>query len=295
MTCTVSAASVVRRLRASGWSLSLADGHVVLLSPRGLPPHEINAGIAFVRDAHDEVASVLRAEAAAIACIRIPDLDRVVEVRVPWSATSHYFVPGDEETARLIAEGVPREHIWSSSELAALLDAGARPNDLQAIAEVRIAPVRDALLREAEAIKREWHDGNREWRTREAQAIREERKRERELREAAREARMEAIKRKGEPGILEWRMRQARALREEREGRRQREAEGRQRAAEWKAKAEGQKGAGDLSLCRRCGEPFDTEAERNLHEQHSHGNESPWGVTDGLDLSDRVGHCPTEE
>jgi hypothetical protein len=56
-------------------------------------------------------------EVARILGLQISQLDRMVEIRVPWLPVTLWFVPGPAEVEILVAEGVTPGRIWTSLEL----------------------------------------------------------------------------------------------------------------------------------------------------------------------------------
>jgi hypothetical protein len=61
------------------------------------------------------------AEVARVLGLPLPQLDRLVEVRVPWLPVTLWFVPGESEAEGLLADSVSRGRIWTAGELLDLL------------------------------------------------------------------------------------------------------------------------------------------------------------------------------
>jgi hypothetical protein len=61
------------------------------------------------------------AEIARVLGLPLPQLDRLVEVRAPWSPVTLWFVPGEAQAEELLADGVSWGRIWTAGELLASL------------------------------------------------------------------------------------------------------------------------------------------------------------------------------
>jgi len=78
------------------------------------------AGAAHVPDAQPFLHMKLDQFQTAGACL---------EVRVPWLSTTLWMVPTDRDVSTLIAEGVSRGRIWTTSELLDLMAVADRSYD----------------------------------------------------------------------------------------------------------------------------------------------------------------------
>jgi hypothetical protein len=76
-------------------------------------------------------------EVARVLALPLTELDRVIEVRVPWWPLTLWFVPGEADVQALLGEGVTRGRIWTATELADLLTLGVPPAAAQTVAVVR--------------------------------------------------------------------------------------------------------------------------------------------------------------
>jgi hypothetical protein len=64
----------------------------------------------------------------------------LIEVRVPWLDVSLWMVPGEQDVAMLLAEGVSRGRIWTAAELLNLMSITPRtPDDAQTITHAKLA------------------------------------------------------------------------------------------------------------------------------------------------------------
>jgi hypothetical protein len=61
-----------------------------------------------------------------------------LKIRVPWLAEPLWFVPGNEDVALLVADGVSRGRIWTARELRDLLHIrNVAPKPVQTIARAK--------------------------------------------------------------------------------------------------------------------------------------------------------------
>jgi hypothetical protein len=145
---TMPAALLVADLQARG----------VTLEPRGdrlavRPVDRVTSGELEALKRHKpEVLALLRradSEVARVLGLRLPQLDRLLEVRVPWLAVSLWFVPDPSAAEVLVGEGVSRGRIWTSSEL---IDLIGIPNITTASAR-RLAETKAAIDGEITAVR----------------------------------------------------------------------------------------------------------------------------------------------
>jgi hypothetical protein len=115
------AAAMIADLRARGVSLERRGDRLIARPVSRLTLNEQE----ILRQHKAEIMTLLKRspvpldplEVARILGLQIPQLDRMVEIRVPWLPVTLWFVPGPAEVEILVAEGVTRGRIWTSLEL----------------------------------------------------------------------------------------------------------------------------------------------------------------------------------
>ena len=99
--------------------------------------------------ASQEVPPPDPAEVARLLQLPLPQLDRMVEVRMQWSPVPLWFVPDEVAADQLLSEGVSRGRVWTTQELLTLL---ALPDITQAgtrriaLAKLQFDATLDAVL-----------------------------------------------------------------------------------------------------------------------------------------------------
>ena len=93
-----------------------------ILRRLGLEPVEAEDGLGVGTPSAPDPAEVAR-----VLGLPLPQLDRLLEVRVSWLPVTLWFVPGEAQTEGLLAEGVSRGRIWTAGELLDLLSISLRP------------------------------------------------------------------------------------------------------------------------------------------------------------------------
>jgi len=128
---------VIQGLEARGARLRLRDDGALTIRPKGVAtPTELEV-LATLRD---EVAAHLRGRPFGADWTRVNlwQLDRVLEVAVPWSDVRLLIAPGCRIARELRASGPTPGRVWCSCEVLDLLLSGVKPEDAWKIGEARL-------------------------------------------------------------------------------------------------------------------------------------------------------------
>jgi len=132
----VTAAALVEALEARGARLSERDGDLVV-KPRGILQE---ADREVLRAHKAAVLAVLRARALGTDWSRVSlyQLDRVLEVAVPWTDVPLILAPGCR-LARELRDRDPRPgRVWCTCEVLDLLLSGVTPENARKVAEAKL-------------------------------------------------------------------------------------------------------------------------------------------------------------
>jgi len=117
----MTAVALVADLQARGVTLEPRGDRLAVRPVSRLTREEIEA----LRRHKAEVLALLRgpapAEVARVLGLPLNQLDRVLEVRVPWLPVTLWFCPAEADATGLMTEGVSRGRIWTAAELLDLL------------------------------------------------------------------------------------------------------------------------------------------------------------------------------
>lgn len=107
----------------------------------GTPPAEgclFVSSVSFVPEASH--TAVDPSAVARVLGLPLDQLDRVLEIRVPWLPVSLWFVPDERAVEGLLGDGVTRGRIWTAAELQDLLSLPrVTPATARTLAEAKLA------------------------------------------------------------------------------------------------------------------------------------------------------------
>jgi hypothetical protein len=132
----VNAAELLHDLEARGVRVREREGAVVLAPAKLARPADLNA----LRAHKAAVLLILRTRALGTDWSRVSlqELDRVLEVAVPWSDLSLILAPGCR-VARELRDRDPKPgRVWCVCEVIDLLLAAVTPGDARTIAEAKL-------------------------------------------------------------------------------------------------------------------------------------------------------------
>jgi hypothetical protein len=139
----VTAAALVSTLHARGVTLKPRGDHLVARPVSRMTTDEVEA----LRRHKVEILELLRreterpdpVEVARLLDLPISQLDRMVEVRVPWLPLTLWLVPSLRAAELLVQEGLSRGRIWTATELLNLLAVpGITTADARRLAEAKL-------------------------------------------------------------------------------------------------------------------------------------------------------------
>jgi hypothetical protein len=133
----VSAAELVALAEKAGLLLEPREGGVLHVAPRERLTPALREALAAMKS---EVLAVLRGRSLGVdwTRIRLHDLDRVLELAVPWADVPLILAPGCR-IARALRESDPRPgRVWCTCEILDLLLTGIGPEDARRIAEAKL-------------------------------------------------------------------------------------------------------------------------------------------------------------
>jgi TubC N-terminal docking domain len=113
-------AGLVGTLRDRGVTLK-PDGDLLRIRPASMVSPDEKAAL---RVHKAEVLALLRsdpAEVVRVLGLPLDQLDRILEVRVPWWPDGLWFVPTEADAEMLCGEGITRGRVWTARELQDLL------------------------------------------------------------------------------------------------------------------------------------------------------------------------------
>jgi hypothetical protein len=132
----LTAAQVVADLEARGVTVTERGGFIVLRPPEAVT----SADVAILKASKAEVISVLRGRAIGTdwTTVNLWQLDKVLEVAVPWSDVRLLIAPGCRIARQLRATDPKPGRVWCSCEILDLLLSGVTPEDARKIAATRL-------------------------------------------------------------------------------------------------------------------------------------------------------------
>ncbi len=132
----MTAETLVARLEGRGLRL-VRRGEIVAVRPAGQLKTDERAAMRRLRP---EVVSLLRGRALGTDWTRVSlyQLDRVLEVAVPWSDVRLIIAPGCRIARELRATDPKPGRVWCVCEVSDLLLSGVNPEDARNIAETRL-------------------------------------------------------------------------------------------------------------------------------------------------------------
>jgi hypothetical protein len=131
-------AELVGTLRTRGVILR-PDGDLLRIRPASMVSSDEKAAL---RVHKAEVLALLRLdpEVGRVLGLPLDQLDRVLEIRVPWWPDPLWFVPAEADAEILVHEGISRGRIWTAGELRDLLSIpGITKASARRVAEAKLA------------------------------------------------------------------------------------------------------------------------------------------------------------
>jgi hypothetical protein len=128
---------VIRGLESRGAALRLREDGGIGIRPKGVAtPTELEV----LTTMREEAAAILRGRpfGAAWDKVSLYELDKVLEVAVPWSDVRLVIAPGCRVAAELRGQDPKPGCVWCTCEVLDLLLSGVGPEDARAIAGARL-------------------------------------------------------------------------------------------------------------------------------------------------------------
>jgi hypothetical protein len=132
----VNAAELLADLKARGVRVRERGGAVVLAPANLVRPAELDA----LRTLKQEVLACLRGQALGTdwSLVSLYQLDRVLEIAVPWADMPLILAPGCRLARELRARDPKPGRVWCTCEVLDLLLSGVTAEDAQKLAEAKL-------------------------------------------------------------------------------------------------------------------------------------------------------------
>ncbi len=137
----MNAQELLAALESRGAELEVMDGHVAVTLVEGdsLKPEEREALMAHKPELRACLSQRQAPPTADWLRVRLADLDRVLEVAVPWAEVPLLIVPGCRRAEALRAADPNPGRVWCTCQVIDLILSGVTPRDAQAIAQAALA------------------------------------------------------------------------------------------------------------------------------------------------------------